>query len=365
MQKNAYLSASLDTRCMAVNYDVTVGMPVYNVEHYVRKSLTSVLDQTFPGTIEVLVVDDCGTDASMRIVEELKASHTRGEHVCIVRQPVNRGVGAARNLIIEQARGRYLFFLDSDDYITPDCIGKLYEQAERHQTDVVYGSLQTVAPDGSPLDIGQDYLHLPSMTFEQTDAFASYVFQDTHAHLSDYMVNILYRKAFLDSHHLRYPNLRFHEDVVFSADVVPLVTRAVLLPDVTYAYVIRDNSLSNYQGRKAITLQEIETFFRIYTYVKDKNKSLRDKPYYEARCARSMTQMLFIVSGALKNRAVIHPPLSDQSIRQAMRHPASLAQVLRFRRHRWVNLAFCLIGLLPARLCVWVVSLIAKRKHLL
>lgn len=350
---------------MSKAYDVTIGIPVYNVEHYIRRSLDSALNQQFQGSIELLILDDCSTDKSMNVVREIKENHPKGHHIRIINHHDNLGIGISRNEIIDNAQGKYLFFLDADDFITSDCIDKLYYQAEFHQTDVVYGSGRTVNGLGEPIDIGINYLSQPEKIFKEKDELASFAFQDTHIHLRDYIVNILFNRSFLLNHHLRFPSIRFHEDVIFSADLVPAVSRAILLPDLTYEHVIRKNSLSNYQGRTKINLDEIQEFISIYTYVKDKNKSLKSKKYYEARCARSMAQMFFIVCGILKNRQIIKPSPNNEMLRKAMKHPASIKEILTFKKFMITNLLYYSLGIMPNSLSIAAIYIIAKFKHIL
>lgn len=350
---------------MKTNYDVTIGIPVYNVEKYIRKSILSALDQEFGGNIEILVVDDGSTDKSIDIIRELQSYHYQGSNIHIIKLLENKGVGFARNMILDNVKGKYLFFLDSDDYITKNCIKTLFIQAEKYDSEVVYGSVETVTSNGQIKDIGCNYLRQPDVIFTKPDELASFAFQNLHENLRNYVWNALFRVSFLKEHGLRFPEIRFHEDVIFSTDMVPVVTKGVLLSDVTYYYVIREHSLSNIQGRSSITLDEIKEFISIYTYVKNKNKSLQDKSYYEARCSRSMTQMLYIVSGVLKNRKVISPALEYSAIKKAMTHPATLHEILHFKKYKLANLAFYFLGILPSWITVGIILLIAKYKHLL
>lgn len=112
---------------------VSIIMPVYNVEGYIQQSIESVLKQTLTN-IEVLVVDDCGTDTSMEIVKKYARKDDR---ITIIKQKENKGVSAARNLGIESARGKYVAFLDSDDYIEEDFLEKMFCCAERISLDLV------------------------------------------------------------------------------------------------------------------------------------------------------------------------------------------------------------------------------------
>ncbi|MDR3129792.1 MAG: glycosyltransferase [Tannerellaceae bacterium] len=125
---------------------VTLSMPVYNVAPYIEKALLSALNQTYE-EIEFIVVDDKGTDNSMEIVRNIIAGHPRGKAVRIIDHPMNIGLGAGRNTAIDNARGDYLFFMDSDDEITQDCIQKLYDEMKRSNVDFVQGSRTTLCLD--------------------------------------------------------------------------------------------------------------------------------------------------------------------------------------------------------------------------
>ena len=217
---------------MGTTYDVTVGIPVYNVEHYIQKCLLSILNQTFDGNLEILVVNDCCTDKTMEIIRELQETHPKGQQIFCHTQSENLGIGMSRNLIID---------------ITPDCIQKLYAEAEKNQAEFVYGSVKTINTN-----VELSYLSQPYKVFNKPDELASYAFQNLHENLRNYIWNTLFLVSFLKEQQLEFPQSRFHEDVIFSTDMVPLVTKAILLPDVTYYYVIRDNSLSNLQGRNTI-----------------------------------------------------------------------------------------------------------------
>lgn len=346
-------------------YKITIGMPVYGVEKYIRKCLLSVLNQTFEDDIEILVIDDLGPDNSIEIVKELQASHPKGKNIRIITQPQNMGCWAARNRILEEAQGEYIMLVDSDDYISEDCIEKLYLQAVEHQAEAVYGSVLPVDLEGKTLDIGQDFLNQPYLVLEGEDALANFANKSVHPTLRDFIWNILFRKDFLDKHHIQFKKARFNDDMICSCDVVPLVTKAVLIPDYTYYYVIRDGSLSNYQGRKEIKLDEVKEFIRIYSYLKNKCLELKDKPYFETRCTKGMILMFFMICGILKNRDRINPSLPNAIVKDAMKHPLSLTEILHFKQHKLQNLVFYAIGKMPASCSVMTITLLGKKRHVI
>ena len=111
---------------------VSVIVPVYNVENYLRQCLNSITGQTLKN-IEIICVDDSSTDGSKRILEEYAK---KDERVKIITQP-NKGAGAARNNGLSVAKGKYLSFLDSDDFFEPDMLEHAYNKAEEDCADFV------------------------------------------------------------------------------------------------------------------------------------------------------------------------------------------------------------------------------------
>ena len=107
---------------------ITIGIPVYNVEQYVERAILSALEQDFNEIYEILVVDDCGEDRSMDIVAKLCVTHSKGSIIRRIKHDGNKGLGSARNTIIENALGKYLFFLDSDDWMNPTILTSMFNK---------------------------------------------------------------------------------------------------------------------------------------------------------------------------------------------------------------------------------------------
>ena len=346
----------------AYKYDISIGMPVYNVEKYIRRSILSALNQSINRNIEILVIDDCGTDHSMDIVKKCMISHPKGKSIRIIKQPHNMGCWAARNKILEEASGEYIFLMDSDDYISEDCIALLYSEAVKHQAEIIYGSVLPVNAKGEHINIGQSFLNQPYMVIHEKDGLSRFANARLHPTFRDYIWNALIKSDFIKNHNFKFKQAMFCDDMIFSADMTPLVTDAVLIPNVTYYYVIRENSLSSYQKRKVIKLEEIIELFRVYSYLKNKCKELRDKDYFETRCTKGMILMFYAICGALRNRERITPPLSNVIIKNAIKHPLKLNEILKFKRYRIINLGFYAIGGVPAFLSVHLLKQLGKKK---
>jgi glycosyltransferase involved in cell wall biosynthesis len=340
-------------------------MPVYGVEKYIRKSILSVLNQSIDCDMEVLVIDDCGTDHSMDIIKECQASHPKGNMIRIIRQPKNMGCWAARNTILDEAKGKYIFLIDADDYLSPNALEKLYNAAEEHQAEAVYGSVVSVDEAGEPVVFSIGDMKLPYKSLIGKDLLASYANQSVRPTLYNFIWNVLIRKDFINKNHLRFKETRFADDIIFETDMQPLITRAVLLPDETYYYVLRAGSLSNYHQREHIELDEIKQYIWVYSYLKEQTKELKGKSYYETRCAKVMKHMFHVICGAIKNRDKIHPNLTNQVIRDAMKHTVGFSELIRFKRYKAVNIGFWLIGALPPVISVFIIKAIGRWKHLI
>ena len=350
---------------MSYKYKVTIGMPVYGVEKYIRKCLHSVLNQTFQEEMEILVIDDLGPDRSIDIVKEMQSSYPNGYQIKILTQPQNMGCWAARNRILDEAQGKYLLLVDSDDYLSEDAVEKMFNAAEKYQAEAVYGSVESVDENGNSANFSHGDMKLPFKTLIGENELASYANQNLHATLYNFIWNVLLRMDFIKKHNLRFRETRFADDILFETDMQPLIERAVLLPDDTYYYVLRPGSLSNFQHRNEIKLSEIEQYIKIYSYIKNQVKQLKGKPYYEIRCAKVMIYMFYIICGALKNRNIIKPYLNDFTIREAMRHPLKFRDIIRFKKYRAINILFGIIGILPTWLSVKVLIMLGKTKNLI
>ena len=120
---------------------VSIIIPVYNVAKYIERCLLSVLDQTWQD-LEVILVNDCTPDNSMEIARRVVASHPRGTVVRCLEHEENRGLSAARNTGISASVGDYLYFLDSDDYISANAIELLADAAVQKRPDFVIGNYE-------------------------------------------------------------------------------------------------------------------------------------------------------------------------------------------------------------------------------
>lgn len=351
---------------MDYKFQITVGMPVWGVEKYIRRSLLSVLEQDFED-MEILVIDDCGTDKSIEIALDLANRHPKGHKIRIIRQPQNMGCWAARNRVLDEAQGKYIFLIDSDDYLFDGAISKLYKKAEETQAEATYGSIQPVDEGGKPIkDSGVDGINLPDLILRGEDKLACFANDNTQKlRLNNFIWNIMLRSDFIKKHQFRFRQTKFWDDVLFNADMQPYMTSAAFISDLTYHYVIRDNSLSNYQKRDVIQAEEVRQHIRNQEYLKAQCLTLKGKSYFEVRMTKMMLAMFYVIKGALKNERHLSEPIPYIEYRDAIRHPLPLKQIIRFKNCRFTNLMFWFLGKLSPFISVSLIKIIGKLRRLI
>jgi glycosyltransferase involved in cell wall biosynthesis len=341
-----------------MNYDVTIGIPVYQAEVFLSRSLESALAQTY-SSIEFLLVDDGCTDGSLSIVQDFQKNHSRGADIHIISQNRNFGVSAARNRIIDEASGSYLYFMDADDVITENTISLLMDHVQQYEAEIAFGSYEKIGTDGK-----RDVYQYPSLQLLEADQLASFAYRK-YAGIQASACNYLVQIALLREHHHRFIDTDYWEDLVFTFDLVTFVSRAVLLPDITYTYLCHENSLSRYQQRSWIPKEEILRNARAISHLRETFSLLYDKLYYPNRCFIIVMTGFYMACTVLKRRQNIFPSISDSEIRAMLAHPATFSQICNFRQSRWKNLALYLIGQLPAGFCVIVVKCLGKLKKII
>lgn len=338
---------------------VSIGIPVYHVEQFIEKCLLSVLNQTY-SNIEIITVDDCGNDKSMDIVYDIQKHHPKGLHIKILKHEVNKGLGEARNTAIDNATGKYIFFLDSDDFIEPEAIELMVNEAEKHHTDAVLASNQTVDYPGG--EIRPSFAYKERQIVDGEDAFANIVCANLRWNITITSWNILFNLDFLRRNDLRF-SVRFCEDSLFLSDYYSFVKKAVLLPNITYNYVIREGSLMGYQIREKIPSWEILERFRGDTLMTERSKRIKGRSFYDVHCARVMKHKFRAVCVALKHRKRFTERITYKQIGADLKHPASLLDIVRFKRYKFFNLFFYCLGILPYPISVRISYLIAKLTH--
>lgn len=220
--------------------DISVIIPVYNIQQHLRECLDSVLGQSYPH-LQVICVDDGSTDESPAILAEYAQKDPR---VQVIRQQ-NAGPGAARNTGLEAATGEYVIFLDSDDWFEPDFLEQMVDTAQREGADVAICravEFDTNSGRELPSEWMMKKQYLPGKLAFAPQEMADHLFQFTYGMPWDKF----YRRELLTSSSIRYPALKNSEDLAFVYPTLLAATRIAVVDEVLIHHRInRMASVSN------------------------------------------------------------------------------------------------------------------------
>ena len=342
-----------------MNYEVTIGIPAYKAVDYIENTMESALNQTFD-SVEYLVVDDCGNDGTIEVVERFQREHPRGKDIHILYNTQNLGVGKTRNMILEQAQGEFLFFLDSDDVIELDTIEKMVGVARQYQADVVYGSwIRVDIVRHSP----SQHNYYPDLKLLKPGELAMYAFKN-YSSFRISVCNALFNLNFIRSNDLRFLDTIYWEDLAFTYELAPKVNRAVLLSDITYHYLCRPGSLSQYQDREQLDMEEILRNVATIDYLKTECQQCTDKDFLPYLCYNLEMNSFYIVCYVLKHRYKIKQFITNKDLRSCMYFPIGFSKILLFKKKKTACLTLWLIAHLPSNMFVHTIKCIGKIKHI-
>lgn len=193
--------------------NVSIIIPVYNVEHYLREALDSVVNQTL-SDIEIICIDDCSTDGSYKILQEYAANDNRFILLC---NDENRGIGFTRNVGMKRATGEYMMFLDPDDWFELDACERAYNQISKNNDDVVFFNSQTCDEDGNLISV--DKKLKPYKKYLDGRSFSLKKIKKNFIKGKIACWSRIYNTEFMRKHDIYFPEVRRSEDVEFSIKI--------------------------------------------------------------------------------------------------------------------------------------------------
>ena len=220
---------------------VSIIIPVYKVSAYIEDCLRSVMNQTYDD-IECILVDDVSPDDSIAKCERMIAAYQGPKKFIILHMSHNGGASAARNKGTDAATGEYVFYLDSDDGLTNDCIEKLIGPMRKDRTiEMVMGN-HTRCSNGFAIHPSDRVtLTLQDEEFNSREAVRNRYFS-TGIYQSIW--NKLIRRDFLNQYQLRFKEGVYWEDTLWLFYVVKYLSHLYTIPDITYYYVKRPQSVT-------------------------------------------------------------------------------------------------------------------------
>lgn len=240
---------------------VSVILPVYGVAEYIVKCTESLLAQTLQ-EMEFLFVDDRGPDNSIELLKQTIKGHPREKQFRILTPEHNLGAGMARNFAIPEAKGEYVAFVDSDDWIEPDMFERLYDHAkEQGSTDLCMCQASKDYLDGTPSVV----LKNPEVE-EGEFTHARRAFFLTH--YVSYFWTFLYKRELIEKYSIRYPEDRSADDSFFLACALMTAKSVARVDAPFYHYLIRPGSVCTTKDSVKYR-KRLMVFSKLMTYAKE------------------------------------------------------------------------------------------------
>ena len=252
---------------------ISVIIPVYNGEKYLSECLDSVLNQTYQN-LEVIVVNDGSSDNTQSIIDSYADKDTRIRNYKFEKQ---QGVAAARNFGIKSAKGKYISFIDSDDYYNLDCIETLYSQMN-DDCDILCCGYNLIS-DGKtePHQLAKE---------EYRNAEESYLFY-LESNKADYTMQVIWAKLFRRESIIdkKFESLKYGEDTLFIVGMIASNARIKLIDYVGYNYREHPDSVVIKSQRKTIEYYDnmLNMHYSCYIAVKDVSDHVKEESalYYK------------------------------------------------------------------------------------
>lgn len=236
---------------------VSLIIPVYNVEKYIRKCLVCAVNQTLKD-IEIIVVNDGSTDKSLKIINTFKNMHPN----FIVINQENMGLSAARNNGLKLARGNYVAFADSDDYFDLNFLKLLYEAVKKNDSDIGICKYKKVRDKKTRLKYKYNYQNNDYKIIDSKMALKQLLMD---LKIKNYAWNKIYKKELFINNNIFFPEGRYFEDLATTYKLFFHAKNIVLTYDRSYYYLQRKGSITRNFSTKhgediILTLDEIKTF---------------------------------------------------------------------------------------------------------
>lgn len=215
---------------------VSIIVPIYKVEPYLRQCLESIVNQTYTN-IEIILVDDGSPDNCPQICDEYA---TRDNRIIVIHK-INGGLSDARNAGLNQCSGDYIYFLDGDDYIGNNTINTLYQYLEKNDHFFIAIGYFTALINNSPKTYNESWLFDSPRIIEPAD-FANRMLMRKSNHAATAK---LYRKEIFQN--IRFRSNKKNEDALFEADLIPIIEqnqyKCIDIPLYSYFYRIHEKSI--------------------------------------------------------------------------------------------------------------------------
>lgn len=242
---------------------LSIVVPAYNVERELEKCIESCLKQDIPQeSYEIIIVNDGATDNTLQVATDIAAKY---ECVSVVNQN-NMGLSGARNTGLKYAKGKYVWFIDSDDYIKPNVLGNMIRQADDLNLDCLFFRLQRVFDDDCFRSEVDDYECV------QPNVTRNAILSGRDAILQGYnpssVCAILFNVEFLRKHSLKFMLGIYHEDAEFTYRMISKAQRIMFIADAPYLYFTHAGTMTRSKNINSLIKNRVDDIAVAQSYLK-------------------------------------------------------------------------------------------------
>jgi len=263
---------------------ISVVIPMFNTGAFLEKCVRSVMEQTFEA-LEIICVDDQSPDDSASIIEKLCSIDSR---IKLIRHERNLGQGGARNSAVNIARGEYIANVDSDDWLKPDMLERMYAATQEEAVDIVCCGYDRITEAGGLIKEWTPIGGYHDNRKHQVDMFDL---------LNPALWNKLFRKTLCTEHGIRFPNYLNYEDLATTPRLVAEADSIQIIEDRLYNYVSRENSVVSTYSPKHM-LDCFEALAILHQYLLEKKLMHRYAFEFERTVDKHLT---FRINSILKS----------------------------------------------------------------
>lgn len=213
---------------------ISVIVPVYNVETYLNQCIESIINQTLKD-IEIIFVNDGSTDKSREILD----NYRNDSRITIIDKE-NEGSGAARNAGLNIARGNYIYFIDSDDYIERDMLEKLYNLTVHESVDIVQCGIRKFYDNSDKEELLFYNENSMVVDYNSEEVIRKYLKYE----IPGYVPNKIIKRDLFINNNLRFPEGFYYEDMLPTLKMFRVANKVIVYKEALYNYRQRDGSIS-------------------------------------------------------------------------------------------------------------------------
>lgn len=262
---------------MSENNIISIIIPVYNVEKYIRQSIESVLNQTYK-QLEMIIVDDGSKDMSASICDEYAKKDDR---IKVIHKE-NGGLSSARNTGMKVATGKYIMFLDSDDFLENNACELLYNTIESKDLDYVIGNYIYTTYEGKKWSN-------PMFNVNESFEVMLQEYEKSFFVMNSVVWNKIFKREFIQEHNLKFIEGALAEDAIFCSTCYTQSPKSYFIKDIIYNYrQNKENTSISTNCNKQYFLKLNEAYKQIYSNYKVTN----NLGFYRFFCARIMPYFL-------------------------------------------------------------------------